>query len=117
MVHLHSGIEHLNNVDVEVQQYFFFYNVTKLTGKATLYLWFIVFSKYVEHSATVRSKSGGDVSDLFRNFVYKNTCRKILNFLKIFVLFVLAIYFSEKNSPLSKIGENSHKSNKIFQNF
>ena len=32
---------------------------------------------YMGHSATVRSRSGGDVWDLLRNFLYKNTCRKI----------------------------------------
>ena len=58
---------------------------------------------------------GDDVSDVLRNlFVGRgNPCRKILNFLKIFVLFVL----EKKKSPLSKIWKNSHKSYKIYQNF
>ena len=59
---------------------------------------------YMGHFATVRSRSGGDVSDLLRNFIYESTCRKIHTpfFLGLFYFSFLR-YHLKKKSPLSKI--------------
>ena len=67
-----------------------------------------------------RSRSGGNVSDLLRNFLYENTCRKIHSqfFLKFLLLLFLRYHvFQKKKSPLSKIWKNSHKFDKINQKF
>ena len=53
------------------------------------------------HFATVRSRSGGDVSDLLRNFLYESTCQKIhTQFFHIFLLFVFKIF--KKNHDFLK---------------
>ena len=52
-----------------------------------------------------RSRSGGNVSDLLRNFLYENTCRKIHSqfFLKFLLLLFLRYHvFQKKNHHFLK---------------
>ena len=49
---------------------------------------------HIEHFMTFRSRSGGDVSDLLRNFLYESTCRKShTQFFKVFLIFRFYIIF------------------------
>ena len=52
---------------------------------------------YVGHSATVRSRSGGDVSDVPRNFLYKSTTNTYPDFLDFFYFSVFNILKKKKN--------------------
>ena len=49
---------------------------------------------YKGHSAALPSRSGGDVSDLDRNFLYESICRKIHT--QFFLVFVFKISFKKK---------------------
>ena len=51
------------------------------------------------HSATVRSRSGDDVSDVLHNFLYISTCQKIHTqfFLDFFYFSFLRYHFFQKN--------------------
>ena len=74
---------------------------------------------YMGYSATVRSRSGGHVSNVLRNFLYQITYRKTHTqfFFRFFFYFSFSRYhFLSKK--LYKIWKNSHKSyKKIYLNF
>ena len=53
------------------------------------------------HSATVRSRSGSDVSDVLCNFLYQSTCQKIhVQFFKDSFTFVFKIFKKNHHSKI-----------------
>ena len=79
---------------VDFFRFLFYPEVLKILTES--HFWFAVY--YVGHSFdTVRSRSGSDVSDVRRNFLYKRTCQKThTQFFLDFFYFIFLKYWEKK---------------------